>query len=175
MNLEEEEEEEEEETYCKPVRVSSFWSSNYIEYESTGDRNKTLSVEKYLNKITLYLKDIINNLKKHDTWKIQLTIANNFISSIDNDEKRAMHSKSDTIETMINNEADEVIKELFDSLKNRCQNNSESLKGSEFVFDYVHLLYYKCHTINPNRGGSYIDSPDWIKNKKAITNPINKR
>ena len=49
------------------------------------------------------------------------------------------------------------------------------MKGSESVFDYVHLLYYKCHEINPNRGGSYIDSPDWIKNKKAAINPINKK
>ena len=32
------------------------------------------------------------------------------------------------------------------------------------VFDYVHLLYYKsCYEINPNRGGSYIDSLDWMK------------
>ena len=46
---------------------------------------------------------------------------------------------------MINNEANEVIEELFDSLKNRYQNNLESVKGSGFVFDYVHLLYYKCH------------------------------
>ena len=29
--------------------------------------------------------------------------------------------------------------------------------------------------INPNRVGSYIDSPDWIKNKKATINPINKK
>ena len=55
-----------------------------------------------------------------------------------------MHSKSDNIETMINDEADEVIKELFDSLKNRYQNNLESMKDIEFVFDYVELFYYKC-------------------------------
>ena len=85
-----------------------------------------------------------------------------------------MHSKSD-IEIIINNEADEVVKELFDSLKNRCQNNLESMKGTEFVIDYVHLLYYKCHKINPNSGGSYIDSPEWTKNKKATINPINKK
>ena len=95
--------------------------SNYIEYDSSGDRNKILSAEEYLNKIRSYLKDIINNLKKSDTWKIQLTIANNFISSIDNDEERVMHSKSDNIEIMINDEADEVIKELFDSLKDNYQ------------------------------------------------------
>ena len=70
-----------------------------------------------------------------------------------------MHSKSDNIEIMVNNEADEVIKELFDSLKNRYQNNLEWTKDSEFVFDYVHLLYYKCHKIIPNRGESYINSP----------------
>ena len=44
---------------------------------------------------------------------------------------------------MINDKADEVMKELFDSLKNRYQNNLESIKDSEFVFDYVHLLYCK--------------------------------
>ena len=55
-----------------------------------------------------------------------------------------MDSKSDIIEIMINDEADEVIKELFDSLKNRYQNNLESMKDIEFVFDYVELFYYKC-------------------------------
>ena len=49
------------------------------------------------------------------------------------------------------------------------------MRGSEFVFDYVKLLYYKCHRINLNRGGSYIDSLDCIKSKKATINPINKR
>ena len=28
-------------------------------------------------------------------------------------------------------------------------------------------MYYKCHNINPNHGGSYADFPEWIKNKKA--------
>ena len=60
--------------------MSNFWSNNYVEYESNGDIYKAISVEKHLNKIEPYLKDIINNLKKSDTWKIQLTIANNFIS-----------------------------------------------------------------------------------------------
>ena len=41
--------------------------------------------------------------------------------------------------------------------------------------DYVHLLYYKCHKINLNCGGSYINSPDWMKNENATINPINKK
>ena len=87
-------------------------------------------------------------------------MANNFISSLDNDEERVMHSKSDNIEIIICDEADKVIKELLDSLKNRYQNNLESIKGSEFVLDYFQLLYYKCHKINLNGGGSCINSPN---------------
>ena len=49
------------------------------------------------------------------------------------------------------------------------------MKGSEFVFDFAHLLHYKCHKINLNCGGLYIDSSDWIKNKNATINPINKK
>ena len=44
------------------------------------------------------------------------------------------------------------------------------MKGGDFVFDNV---FDKCHEINPNRGGSYTDSPDWTK--KATINPINKK
>ena len=36
-------------------------------------------------------------------------------------------------------------------------------------------MYYKRHEVNPNRGGSYIDSPGCIKNKKATINHINKK
>ena len=76
-------------------------------------KNGFLIKNVYLNKIRLYLKDIINNLKKSDTWKIQLKIAMNSISSKDNDEEHAIHSKIDNIEIMINDEADEVVKKLF--------------------------------------------------------------
>ena len=67
------------------------------------------------------------------------------------------------------------MKKLFDSLKNRYGSNLEFIKDSELVFNYLHLLYYKFRKINPNHGGSYIDSPDSIKNKKATMNPINKK
>ena len=44
------------------------------------------------------------------------------------------------------------------------------IKGSDFVFDYFHLFNYKCHKVNLNCGGSYIDSPEWIKNKQTNKN-----
>ena len=98
------------------MRVSNFWSNNYIEHERNIDRSKTLSVEEYLNSIRPYLIDI-NNLKKSDKWKIQLTVPNNFNSFIDNEEERVMNSKSDNLEIKINDEADEFITNLKIDIK----------------------------------------------------------
>ena len=53
-----------------------------------------------------------------DTCEIQLAISINFISSKGIDEERVMHSKSDKIELMIYDNADEVIKELFEPFFN---------------------------------------------------------
>ena len=41
------------------------------------------------------------------------------------------------------------------------------MRGSDFVFDLVQLMYYKYHKVNCRFGASYIDSPDQIKNKKT--------
>ena len=81
--------EQKKEDYYKTVRVGNFCKRNYIECESNEDGNKTLSIEEYLNKIRPYLKDLINNPRTSDAWKIELKIAFNFISSKDNDEERA--------------------------------------------------------------------------------------
>ena len=41
------------------------------------------------------------------------------------------------------------------------------MKGSEFLFESADLFYYTLHKISLNRGGSYIESPDWIKSQKS--------
>ena len=75
---------------------------------------------------------------------------------------------------MINDKADEVIEELFESLLSRYQIGLEkSMKRSDFIFNCVHLLRYKCYKINLNHDGSYIDSSDWIKNKITTINSVN--
>ena len=47
------------------------------------------------------------------------------------------------------------------------------MRASEFVLYNVNVLYYDLNEISLNRGRSYIDSPEWIKNKKATINPKN--
>ena len=54
-------------------------------------------------------------------------------------------------------------------------NLKTKMKRSDLVFDSVDALYYKIHKINLNKGGSYIDFPEWVKNKKATINPKNKK
>ena len=49
------------------------------------------------------------------------------------------------------------------------------MKSSDFVFNYLHLLYYKCHKINQNRCGSYIDSPINKKDEKMFSTCCNCR
>ena len=49
------------------------------------------------------------------------------------------------------------------------------MRDGDIISDCVYVLYYKSHKINLSHGGSYIDSPDWIKNKKATINSINKK
>ena len=47
------------------------------------------------------------------------------------------------------------------------------MKGSDFAFDGVDSLYYDVNKTSINTGGSYIDSPQWLKNKKSTINPKN--
>ena len=101
-----------EEDYYKPVTVVKFWNNIHNEYESNGNKNKPLSIKEYLNEIKSYLKDM-NNLQKSDAWTVQLKVAINFISSKDIDEERVMHSKSNNIEIISHDKADELIAELL--------------------------------------------------------------
>ena len=76
---------------------------------------------------------------KYLTWKIQLAIAINFVSSEDNDEEHVMHSRSDNTELMINDE--EVIEEYFQSRLCRYEIGLEtSMKGSDFIFVCIVLI-----------------------------------
>ena len=122
-----------------------------------------------------YLRGMIDNYQAHNEWKIQLIMKINYISSLDINDTCIMHTKIDNIEIMNCTETSDIINELFKSFLRRYQEGLETkMKGSEFIFESVDLLYYSLHKISLNRGRSYIDSPDWIKNKKATINPKNK-
>ena len=69
-----------------------------------------------------------------------------------------IHSECDNLGFMIYSKADGDIEQLFESLPKRYQIGSEtSIKVSDFIFECVHSLHYRCHKINLNHGVPYID------------------
>ena len=168
------------------------FNNDYIQYESRGNKDRVLRVNEYLDIIRPYLTDKINDhktqgewrihsdntiiqRKTQSAWKIQLTIGINFVSSKPDSEKtRIMHTKSYNVEIMMGSETDEIIEDLFKSLLQRYQERlEEPMRGSEFIFDGVDALYYDLNKVSLSRGGSYLDSSEWVKNKKATINPKN--
>ena len=103
-----------------------------------------------------------------------VNIANHFFSSKDSGETRTMHNKSRSIEIMMGSEKNDSNKELSESLlQNYSEGLEESRRGSEFVDNSIDLLYCHLQRISLKRGGSFADSPKWLKNKKATINSKN--
>ena len=95
-----------------------------------------------------------------------------FISFIDKNETQVMHTKSDNVKIMNGTDTSNAINEFIDSLMERYQERLETkMKGSSYIFDSIDLLEFRLHKISLNRGSSYIESPEWIKNKGATINP----
>ena len=179
------------EDYYKQIIARSAFNSSYIPHESKGYKGKKLSMKEYLNIIKPYLSDMINDHKTRglvryhssnkaweeetsSEWEIQLTMAINFISSKDSNETRTMHIKSNNVEIMMGSEMDEIMEDLFESFLQKYQEGLEEyMRGSEFSYDSVDALYYNLNKVGLSRGGSYIDFPKWLKNKKSTINPKN--
>ena len=110
--------------------------------------------------------------------KIQLTMKINFVSSLpDSNKTHIVHAKSDNVEIMMGSETNKIFEELFKSIGQRYQESlqKESMKESEFIFDSVDASYYEFNKVSLSRGGSYIGSLKWLKNKKASINPQNEK
>ena len=83
-----------------------------------------------------------------------------------------MHARNDNEEIMNCSDTDETIEELFKSFLQKYEENlQEKMKGSDFEIDGVNFLCYDFNKISINRGGSYIGSAKWLKNKKSTINP----
>ena len=65
------------------------------------------------------MRDIIIDLQSSNTWKIQLTVAINFVSSNDTEEEHVRHSMGDNTKYAPYNDANEAVNELFESLRSK--------------------------------------------------------
>ena len=106
-------------------------------------------------------------------WKIQINMHVNFISSRDTGETRIYYVWSDNVSIMQGEDTNAIIRKIFRSFLHNYQQELKMIKGSNFVFGSVDLLDYELHRVRLKRGGSYIKSPKWLENKKAVINPKN--
>ena len=106
-------------------------------------------------------------------WKIQINIHVNFISSKDTGETRTYYIWNDNFSIMQGTTTNNIIIEIFNTFLYNYQKELKIFIGREFVFESVSLLNYKLHRVRLKRGGSYIKSPKWLENKKAVINPKN--
>ena len=86
-----------------------------------------------------------------------------------------MYVRSDNEEFMSGDDTNEIIKLLFQSFIQRYEESLQNkMKGSDFEFDGIKFLYYDFNKTSIYRGGTYIDSPKWLRDKKSTINPKNK-
>ena len=157
----------------KPILIRTSFDYNYLEYGSEG--SNSLSFMEYLNLIKPYLEDLINEKKNKGEWKLQLTVNISFVSlKPDSDETRLMYARSYPEEFMNGSETEEIIESLYRSLLQKYQDNlNEKMRGSDFVFNGINYVYYDFNRVRISKGGSYIDSPKWLKDKKSTVNQKN--
>ena len=157
----------------EPVLIKSGFDNNYLEYMSNG--NDSLSFNEYLELIKPYLYDLINVHKDKGEWKIQLSAEISFISQKPNsNEIRVMFTRSIPEEFMIGSETEEVAEKLIVSILQKYQDNLQNkMKGSDYIFNGINYLYYDLNRITISKGGSYIESPKWLKDKKCTINQKN--
>ena len=107
------------------------------------------------------MRELINQCKNQGEWKVQLTAEINFISlKPGSDEMRIMHVRSDSEEFISRDDTNEIIKSLFQSFIQRCEESLQNkMKGSDFEFDGINFLYYDFNKTSIYRGGTYIDLP----------------
>ena len=128
-----------------------------------------LSIKEYLNIIKPYLSNIINDHKEE--CKIQLMTKINFFTAKEPIKIHEMCRTNKNIIILTAHEEDDIIEELFDSLLQKYQCTlGNTMEGNNHVFVSIAALYYKLCKTSLHRQGSYIDSPEWLKNKKATIN-----
>ena len=155
----------------EPVLIKSGFEGSYVEYMSDG--NNVLSFDEYLELIKPYLNDLINVYKTKREWKLQLSAENFFFFSQkpDSDETRVMYTRSFCEEIMSGSETEEIMENLIVRLLQKYQDNlQKKMKGSDFIFNGVNYLFYDLNRITISKGGSYIESPKWLKDKKCTIN-----
>ena len=158
--------------YYRPVLTSSLFDGDYIRYHFRGDKLRNMSVKSYLDKIIPYLRMLIDENKAYEQ-KIQLDLGFNMVD-ISDSRRITRFSQSDNAICRPSSNTNEIIDQLLTSLHKKFDDDLVlSQESSSFVYESVEECNIHIHKIDLRRGASFIDTPEWLKNKKATINPQN--
>ena len=153
----------------KPIERLSNNNNNNNNNNNKSDTNTNNDTDNNNNNNNNAGNNNINT--DHGEWKIMLRMYIKCISTKSFDETRTMHPKSKQVEFYMDSDTENGINTLFQNFQHVQETSNERV--SEFIPDSIELLEYELHKIDIIRAESYIASPDWIANKKAIINPKN--
>ena len=156
--------------YYRPVLTSSLFDGGYRRYHFRGDKLRNMSVNSYFDKIIPYL--LIDENKVYEQ-NLQLDLGFNMIHI--SDSRRITHfSRSDNVICRPSSNTNEIINQLLTSLHQKFDDDLVlSRESSSFVYESVEECNIHFHKIDLRRGASFIDTPEWLENKKATINPQN--
>ena len=159
--------------YYAPMLTSSLFNKGYQRYHFRGDKMRNMSVMSYFDKIKPYLRVLRYENKAYEQ-KIQIDIGFNMIHISDN--RRITHSsRSDNVICMPSSNTNKILEQLLSSLYEKFNDDLQlSRESSSFVYDSVEECNIHFNKIDLGRGASFIDTPEWLKHKKATINPQNK-
>ena len=160
--------------YYKPILAKDSFNGNHQMYSCRGDKDSYMSISNYLDTVKPYLFALIDE-KNTSSQKVQLVIAVNLIHLTKSD-RITFYVKSKNITTAPSDKTDEIIYQLYDSLFKYFEDKLMICRtDSCHVYESIEGIDIHFHKIDLRRGSSYIPSPQWLKAKKAVVNPKNKK
>ena len=132
-----------------------------------------MSVKSYFDKVIPYLRVLIDENKVFEQ-KIQIDIGFNMVHI--SDKRRITHlSRSDNVTGMPSSNTNEILEQLLISFYKKLNDDLQlSRESSSFGYESVEECNIHFNKIDLRRGASFIDTPEWLKHKKATINPQNK-
>ena len=160
----------------KPEEIEGAFNGGYVRFRSKGveEHQGMLSVEQYLHRTRHHIFKVIEEMVRRDnSWKIQLNVVILFRKRDGSDETEKPIWSSPPHTVMEGTDMEEVLDEMRTYLLQQYEMISNTMESSDYVFIRVVEMTYHCHRVDLNRGGSYIELPEWVKNKKCCINPKN--
>ena len=149
------------------------FDGNYQMYTCRGDKERTMYITEYLEKVKPYLIALIDE-KKTPSHKLQIVIAINLIHLTKSD-RIIFYVKSKNIECHLSDNSEDILNQLIDSFLEYFHDKLMICRtDSSYAFESVEGLSIRFHKIDLRRGSSYVPIPDWLEAKKATINPKNK-